>query len=247
MNSVKALYPAERDKETLDKMVTEYLPLVRYIVGRLPLQLPHFMDEDDLFSVGVLGLINAAKTYDAGMGASFKTHAYNNVRGAILDELRRHDTLPRSARDRMKKVEEATARLVDKHGRMPTPEEIAQEAGITVKAMDEVLLSARSASTVYLHDNGSKGNDAGGLMDSLVGPMGLDPGTRVQQAEMKELLVKALQKLPESERQVVFLYYNQNMLLKEIGKVLEVSESRVCQILSRSHFLLKKEIQRMGG
>lgn len=247
MAAVKTPYRKTRDPETIDKMVTDYLPLVRYIVGRLPLQLPRFMDEDDLISVGVLGLIHAAKTYDPDMGASFKTYAYTNIRGAILDELRRHDTLPRSMRDRMKKVEEATERLLERLGRVPTPEEIAAEAEIPVKALDEILLAVRTTAFLSLDEAGPPGEHHGPLLGVLADGGEWDPSSRAEKAEMLELLGRAIRNLPETERKVVFLYYNQNLLLREIGAVLEVSESRVSQILGRAHFLLNKEIKNMGG
>jgi len=247
MSTVNSVYAKTRDKETIDQMVTDYLPLVRYIVGRLPLQLPQFMDTDDLISVGVLGLINAAKTYNPDMGAIFKTYAYTNIKGAILDELRRHDTVPRSARDRIKKVDEATNRLIEKTGRTPTAEEIAKEVNLPVKTIDEILLSAQSMSLLSLNDHGSRSGETGSMIDSLADQQSSNPHDNAERSELRDLLMKALVKLPESERQVVFLYYNQNLLLKEIGMVLDVSESRVCQILSRAHFLLNKEITNMGG
>jgi RNA polymerase sigma factor for flagellar operon FliA len=205
------------------------------------------MDQDDLISVGVLGLIHAAKTYDPNLGASFKTYAYTNIKGAILDELRRHDTVPRSARDRIKKVEEATARLMDRTGRIPTPEEIAKEAGITVKALDDILHSVRTSALLSLNETYAASGESASLIETLPGGKSLDPSELAEKSEMIELMMKAIRKLPEAERQVVFLYYNQNMLLKEIGAVLEVSESRICQILSRAHYLLNKEIRHMGG
>lgn len=247
MNPVKTVYPPKRDQATLDKMVTDYLPLVRYIVGRLPVQLPSLMDKDDLFSVGVLGLIHAAKTYDPNVGASFKTYAYTNIKGSILDELRRHDTVPRSTRDKMKKVEEVTTRLTRELGRVPTPDEIAEAAQIPVKNLDDLLLSARSTMLFSLNDQEYKISEAGGLLDTLPDGSYANPAELAEKSEIKELLVKALTRLPETERQVVFLYYNRNMLLREIGEVLNVSESRVCQILGRAHFLLNKEIENMGG
>lgn len=247
MNPVKTCYPPKRDQAAIDKMVTDYLPLVRYIVGRLPIQLPSLMDAEDLMSVGVLGLIHAAKTYDPDKGASFKTYAYTSIKGSILDELRRHDTVPRSVRDKMKKVEEVTTRLVEEHGRVPTPDEIAESLGIPVKTLDDLFVSSRTAMLFSLNDQEFKMNEAGGLLDALPNIDSANPAELAEQAEIKELLVKALVKLPEAERQVVFLYYNKNMLLREIGEVLQVSESRVCQILSRAHFLLNKEIENLGG
>jgi RNA polymerase sigma factor for flagellar operon FliA len=247
MSSVKNLYAPERDKETIDKMVTDYLPLVRYIVGRLPCKSTPFMDEDDLTGVGILGLINAAKTYDPAQGASFKTYAYTHIKGAILDELRRHDSVPRSMRDRIKKVDETTARLMEEKGRIPTPEEIAQEAGISIKALDDLFLSVRNAFLVSLDDSTIGANEVGkSLAQTLASDGDSDPHLMAEKSEMLELLINAIQRLPESERQVVFLYYNQNLLLKEIGAVLKVSESRACQILSRAHYLLNKEIKHMG-
>lgn len=247
MTSIKAVYAQKRDKATIDKMVTDYLPLVRYIVGRIPIHMSTIMDQEDLMSVGVLGLINAAKTFDPNKGASFKTYAYTNIKGSILDELRRHDSVPRSIRDKMKKVDEVTDKLIDKTGRVPTPDEIAEKLGITVKAFDDLLLAARTAAIFSIHDSDSKTTEGGGIMDSIADLQTRSPDKIVEQSEIKSLLVDSIKRLPEVERQVVFLYYNKNMLLKEIGVVLDVSESRVCQILSRAHFLLKKEITNMGG
>ncbi|MFH1999880.1 MAG: FliA/WhiG family RNA polymerase sigma factor [Planctomycetota bacterium] len=247
MNSIKTLYTQTRDKETIDKMVTDYLPLVRYIVGRIPVRVSPIMDQEDMMSVGVLGLINAAKTFDPDRGASFKTYAYTNIKGSILDELRRHDSVPRSIRDKMKKVDEVADRLIEKNGTVPTPDEIAAEMGITVKALDDLLLAARTTAIFSINDSDPRSGEVNGILDSIADLQARTPEKIVEQSEIKSLLVKAIKRLPETERQVVFLYYNKNMLLKEIGAVLDVSESRICQILGRAHFLLKKEITNMGG
>jgi len=247
MSRMNTLYPPERSQAVIDKMVTDYLPLVRYIVGRLPVQLPVMMDTDDLVSVGVLGLIHAAKTYDPSQGASFKTYAYMNIKGSILDELRRHDMVPRSARDRIKKVEEVTAKLMDELGRVPTPDEIAQRMDLPVKALDGLFLNARTAALISLNDQDGRYRESGGLLDSLSDHDTLDPQAAAEKKETLELLVKAIARLPETERKVVFLYYNKGMLLKEIGAAMDVSESRICQIMGRAHFLLNKEIENMGG
>ena len=185
MSPTKTLYPIERDKETIDKMVTDYLPLVRHIVGRLPVQPPAFMDGDDLMSVGVMGLINAAKSYDPSMGASFKTYAYTNIKGSILDELRRHDTVPRSARDKMKKVDAAANRLMEEMGRVPTPDEIAEALEIPVKALDDLLLSARTAALYSLNDRDGVLNEAGGLLDRLADLGTDDPAELAERAEIR--------------------------------------------------------------
>jgi RNA polymerase sigma factor for flagellar operon FliA len=137
--------------------------------------------------------------------------------------------------------------LIDETGHIPTPEEIAEEAGITVKALDDLFLSARTVSMLSLNNGREKTGEAGNLLDALADTDCLNPAELAEKAETKELLMKAMIKLPEAERQVVFLYYNQNLLLKEIGAVLKVSESRICQILGRAHYLLSKEIKNMGG
>ena len=156
MTGVKTPYLKARDPETIDKMVTDYLPLVRYIVGRLPLQLPHFMDEEDLISVGVLGLIHAAKTYNPDFGASFKTYAYTNIRGAILDELRRHDPIPRSMRDRMKKVEEAKQngeweKAYSSREPVDIPEDLKNALRAVPEALKNFTAFPPSARFMYIH------------------------------------------------------------------------------------------------
>lgn len=216
--------------EDRNALVEDYLPLVRHVIGRLPLTLPAFIDQEDLFEVGVLGLMNAARTYDASRGAAFKTHAYVNVRGAILDELRRFDVVPRSRRDRIKLFHRTSAELEDELGRTPTASEIADAMGLTVEQVDEILVNMHAVSTLSLDDG--DGSDEGGtrLADCVACMRTPDPGAAAENRELQNRVTNLIFDLPDNERRVMVLYYSEGLLLKEIGEVLGVSESRVCQI-----------------
>jgi RNA polymerase sigma factor FliA len=217
-----------------NRLVEEYLPLVRHVIGRLPITLPATLDKDDIFEVGVLGLINAATTFDPTKGAQFKTHAYVNVRGAILDELRRHDVVPRSRRDRIRQVQKTNTALEEELGRAPTPEELARALGLTVAQIDDVLVNMHALSNLSL-DDGEEDSEGGfrSLTDCLASAAA-DPSDIAERNELKEKLTDAIMDLPEQERRVVVLYYAEGLLLKEIGEVLDVTESRVSQIHSRA-------------
>ena len=144
-------------------------------------------------------------------------------------------------------MDEATEKLIEKNGCIPTPEEIADEAGIPLKSIDALMVSSGTVSLLSINEKREGTGGAHSFLDSLTDTKDNDPAAVAQKSEQKELLIIAISRLPEIERQVVFLYYNKNMLLKEIGAVLDVSESRICQVLSRAHFLLNKEIVNMGG
>jgi len=239
----EALSPAEEiDREQL---VLDYLPLVNYILGRLGINVPVHVDREDLFSAGVIGLINAARQYDPNRGASFKTYAYTNVRGAILDELRRQDFIPRNQRDRMKAFNEARSALEVKHGRPPTVTQIAQQMEVTEKEVDEILLLIRSITWLSLDESFGGDYERDMVSKYLANPRAEDPADVFALKELKEYLMQAVQNLNDAERQVILLYYNQELLLKEIGELMGISESRVSQIHSRAIFHLNQEIEKL--
>ena len=231
-----------RSKEERDELVTQYLPLVKYVVARLPVTMPATLDRDDFFSVGVMGLMHAATTYDPTRGASFKTFAFTAIRGAILDEIRKHDPIPRSRRDRLRKLDRAAAELYDKLGRPPTPEDIAEHMGVTAKEMDQDLLALHTCRVLSLNDWGGSG-EGFSLGSSLVSRVAIDPQDRAITNELKEELARRISELPEVDRHVVVLYHYENLYLKEIGKILGVSESRISQILSRATFRLRMKMR----
>lgn len=226
----------EADNAVRDQRVLDYLPLVRYVVGRLCLDLPASLDRDDLYSFGVLGLIHAATTYDPSRGVAFKTHAFIHIRGAILDELRKLDFLPRTRRDKVKRLDAAVARLQQALGRAPTPEELAKELGVDESDVDELLLTARTSNLLSIDDSGRPV------------PLGIacskteDPFESAQQKELQKSLADAIGHLPEIEKKVIVLYYSEGLLLKEIGEVLGVTESRVSQVHSRALFRLNRAL-----
>ena len=181
----------------------------------------------------MLGLIQAADSWDPGRGLQFSTYAYPKIRGAILDELRRLDFLPRGRRERIRDVDRTVARLEQERGSPPTPEEIASELDLSMEELDEALVSARLALRTSL-DDGAPGEAGAQLGALLSDPKSDDPVGSAEWEEMKQLLIAAIEELPDQERTVIMLYYGEELLLKEIGEVMGVTESRVSQIHGRA-------------
>jgi RNA polymerase sigma factor for flagellar operon FliA len=224
-----------------DRMVMDHVPLLRHIVGRM--SLPRGIDRDDVLGWGMLGLISAAEGFDSSRGMAFSTYAYSRIRGAILDELRRADALPRGQREALRAVERTTAELTQELGSPPTPEAIAERAGISTESVEEILALARAAIELSLEDDTHSVNLSALLSD----PRSDDPVASAQWQEMKELLASAIRKLPEPERTVILLYYGEEMLLRDIGDVLGVTESRVSQIHSAAIYRLNRELALAHG
>jgi RNA polymerase sigma factor for flagellar operon FliA len=227
-----------------DRLVEQYLPLVRYVVARLPVTLPGSLDRDDFYSVGVMGLMHAASTFDPGRGASFKTFAYTAIRGAILDEVRKHDPVPRNRRDRLRKVERTNSQLHAELDREPTLAELAQAMGCSEQDLDEDLQALHTARTLSLDE--TYGNDDEGsttLANLMQAEDTRDPGDAADDRERMARLTKAIAELPETDRHVVVLYFHEQLFLKEIGTVLGVTESRVSQILTRATERLRLKLK----
>lgn len=226
----------QRTQEERDRLVEKYLPLVRYVVARLPVTMPAMLDRDDFYGVGVMGLMHAASTYDPTRGASFKTFAYTAIRGAILDEIRKHDPVPRNRRDRLRQIEQTSKDLFATLNREPTMAELAEAMQSTIEELEEDFQALHTARTLSLDDTGSAhgDEDSTSLASALADESVADPGEGASAKERLELLTKAIAELPETERHVVVLYYHERLFLKEIGQVLNVTESRVSQILTRA-------------
>ena len=221
----------QRSTAERDRLVEQFLPLVRYVVARLPVTMPGSLDRDDFYSAGVIGLMHAAAAFDPARGASFKTFAYTAIRGAILDEVRKHDPVPRSRRDRLRRMERANSALWADLDREPTLCELAAAMGCSEADLDDDLQALHTARTLSLDE--SHGEDDS--LSPLVAVAGdIDPGSGAGAREQLERLTRAIAELPQPDRHVVVLYYHEQLYLKEIGKILGVTESRVSQILTRA-------------
>ncbi len=218
-----------------DALILAHVPLLRHIVGRMTIDVPAGMDRDDMFGFGMLGLIAAADSWEPSRGLQFSTYAYTKIRGAILDELRRADFLPRGRRERVRDLDRAVVGLEQEHGVAPSIAQIAERMSTSEEEVDAILLSARSSGHASLDDGPSAA-----LCEMLSDPRSSDPVGSAEWNEMKGLLVTAIQRLPEQEQVVITLYYGEELLLREISAVLGLTESRVSQIHTRGLYLLNR-------
>ena len=227
--------------EEREALIIDHVPLLKHIVGRMVLDVPGSMERDDLFGFGMLGLIAAADSWDNSRGIAFSTFAYPRIRGAILDELRRMDFLPRGRRERVREVDAAIAELEQVEGMRPTPERIAEHLGWTPDEVDEALFSASAAVRTSIDaPTGEEGG--GGLASMLLDPSSKDPVGSAEYDELKEVLIDAIAELPDQEKTVITLYYAEELLLREIADILGVTESRVSQIHSRAIYRLNRTL-----
>jgi RNA polymerase sigma factor for flagellar operon FliA len=224
-----------------ERLVLEHVPLLRHIVGRM--SVPPGVERDDLLGWGMIGLLAAADSWDESRGLRFSTYAFPKIRGAILDELRRADPLSRGRREALREIERAATQLEQELGAPPTPEEIAARAGLGAEAVDEALVLARTAVESSLDEESASGR----LGALLADPRSEDPVGTAEWEEMKALLSAAIQALPEPERTVILLYYAEEMMMRDIGEVLGVSESRVCQLHSKAVYRLNRELALAHG
>lgn len=229
------------DESERDRLVIEHIPLLKHIVGRM--NTPAGVDRDDLYGYGMLGLLAAADSWDASRGLKFSTYAYHKVRGAILDELRKQDTLSRGKRELVRDVDRFVQKKEQQQGLAPLPEEIAEALAVPIEEIDEALNAARSSGEISLESEGEESR-----LSALLGdPKSQDPVGSAEFAEMKQLLVEAIAELPEQEKTVITLYYAEELLLKDIGEVLGVTESRVSQIHSRALYKLNRQLSALTG
>jgi RNA polymerase sigma factor for flagellar operon FliA len=233
-----------RDKGIRDRLILTYAPLVKYVAGRLGSGLPAHVDEGDLVSYGLLGLISAIERYDPSRDIKFETYAIARIKGAIIDELRALDWVPRSVRSRAREIERAISELEAKTGIAPTDEQIAAKIGISVDELEESLADISRSSIAALDELWSVSGDGDqiSLMDTIEDESGPKPEAALDQTEMREALADAIARLPEREKLVVTLYYYEELTLREIGEVLGVTESRVSQLHTKAILRLKARL-----
>ncbi len=223
----KALWERYRagEREAYEALVDSYLPLVKVTVSRMAINLPSFISREELYSAGCVGLVSAVDRYDPGRDARFSTYAITRIRGAVLDELRSHDVLGRVVRDRVNRIERVEAELLSSNA-VVAPEDIAEAAGLTMDEYWDAEMGAQAAKRVSLSDSGGGGRRRP-LEDVLLMSKDAGPGAGM---EAEEILEVVMGMLTEKERQLVVLYYEEELTLKEIGELMKITESRVCQI-----------------
>jgi RNA polymerase sigma factor for flagellar operon FliA len=227
---------------TLDKdqLVARYAPLVKRIAYHLMAKLPASVQVEDIIQNGMIGLLDAISRYEEGLGAQFETYAVQRIRGSMLDGLRENDWLPRSLRREMRRIETAIHNLEQQHGRQPTERELAETLSMTLADYQKMLQEARGYQLVYFEDFGDEDEDDY-LERHIVGVSG-DPVDLLEDAGMRKVLINAIEDLPDREKMVMGLYYEEDLNLREIGEVLGVSESRVCQLHSQAIARLRSRI-----
>jgi RNA polymerase sigma factor for flagellar operon FliA len=239
-------YKMDGDLAARERLILAYAPLVKYVAGRMSSGLPAHIDEADLISYGLLGLIGAVERFDPGRDIKFETYAVSRIKGSIIDELRSLDWVPRSVRSKAREIERACARLENDLQRAPTDEEICEELDMTGDEFHYTLTQISNTSIVALDElweiSGSDG-DTASLIETLEDPKSRDPSKMLDLTEMKAQLAKGIDALPDREKIVIALYYYENLTLREIGEVLGVTESRVSQLHTKAILRLKGRLR----
>lgn len=233
------------EKGQLDRsaLIKQYQPLVRRLAHYMMAKLPASVEVDDLIQVGLIGLADALSRYEASQGVQFETFATQRIRGAMLDELRGNDWMSRGSRKSQKEIETTMRRLEHRLGRSPIESEIAKEMGISLLDYQSLLGKVRGTQLVYLEDMARNGEEDDGFLDRHVADPEADPMNMLRDHRLRESLVAAIKSLPEREQYIMSMYYEQDMNLKEIAAVLDVTESRICQLHSQSIARLRAKMR----
>jgi RNA polymerase sigma factor for flagellar operon FliA len=219
---------AQQSRRTIeDQWIVDHLPLVRHVVQKVVGTLGRARDEDDLISAGTVGLVKAARAYDASKHAEFKTYAYIRIRGAVIDELRNRSWVSANVHRLVRKIRRAYERLLAAHGRVPTDEQLAAQAGVPLDKYYRTLEEARCQHFLSIHGLSDDGPSLGCLVPADTTPT---PESEAQRREMVDRLTRAIHELPERERKLLILYYDRDLTMKEVAEVLEITESRVSQV-----------------
>ncbi len=233
-------------RDTRERLILHYSPLVKFVAGRVAAGLPQNIEQSDLVSYGIFGLIDAIDKFDPERGFKFETYAISRIKGSIIDELRSLDWVPRSVRSRAREIERAMLELENRFKRPPSDEEVANEIGITVDEFQDSLTAISRSSVAALDELwqiSTGGGDTVSLIDTIEDPHADDPSKAMSQTEVREALADAIQRLPEREKLVITLYYYEELTLREIGEVLSVTESRVSQLHTKAILRLKVRLQ----
>ena len=243
LDGIWARYKLSGERSLRDQLILHYAPLVKFVAGRVGAGLPSSVDPADLVSYGIFGLIDAIDKFQPDRGVRFETYAAPRVRGAIIDELRSIDWVPRSLRAKARTIERTESELEGRLGRSPSDDELAEASGMTTDQLNDALTQVSSAMIMALDDVlvGGGGGEPVRLSDSLASPEA-GPGHEIERRETRHLLHEAILALGERHRLVLGLYYVEGLTLAEIGRVLGVTESRVCQIHTRAVLQLRSRL-----
>jgi len=239
-------YKDTGSREARDRLIVHYSPLVKYVAGRVSAGLPQNIEQADLVSYGIFGLIDAIDKFDTDRQIKFETYAIARIKGAIIDELRAIDWIPRSVRFKAREVEKAYVALENRLHRSPTDAEVAQQLGITTDELHQIFNQISFVSVVALDELLSVGSERGdrlSLVDTLEDKGAEDPVAVFESQEMKGILASSINRLGEREKIVITLYYYEGLTLAEIGQVLGVTESRVCQMHTKAVLQLRAKMQ----
>lgn len=233
-------YKRTKNLKMREELILKYAPTVKYIAGRIAINMPPQLEFDDLVSYGILGLIDAIEKYDPTLGIKFNTYAVNRIKGAIIDEIRILDWIPRSLRQKAKQLEKVYGELEYKYGRPATDNEVAKALEISEEELAQLIAKVNGASLISLNDIWYFEDDEKTvIVDTLESPSEQGPEATLEQKEMKRFLIESIKRLPEAEKEVIILYYYDGLTLKEIGNVMGLTESRICQLHTTAILRLK--------
>ena len=236
-------YHKQADANSENALIEKYLSLVSSIAARLAMTLPDHVDQDDLYSAGLVGLLQAVRNYDPTCGASFETYARTRIRGAMLDELRKMDWVPRTVHEKARKIQAILNQLEQKLGRVPTEAQMAKALNLSLSEYGKLLTEIRPAAFICL-DTVSSEDDTGDLYEVVANSADESPLEKISQRELKHVVLERLKALPEMQRKVLALYYGEELHLREIAEVVGLTESRICQIHAQAILSIRAYIQR---
>ncbi len=230
--------------ELRNAFIRQYMPLVKYVAGKVHTGMPGSVEFDDLVGFGQFGLLDAINKYDPEKNVKFKTYAVTRIRGAIFDELRSIDWVPRSVRQKSKEIEDTIGRLEAKLGRTASDAEVAGAMGISEEEFQQTILKVSGTSILSLNDVWYSGDESDhvSIGDCIESPSSLNPDVIVEREEIRRVIIEAINELPEKEKMVLVLYYYEDLTFKEIGQVLNVSESRISQLHTKANLRLRSKL-----
>ena len=237
-------YRKTKSQALRDAFIRQYMPLVKYVAGKVSVGMPGSVEFDDLVGFGQFGLLDAIEKYDPSKNVKFKTYAVTRIRGAIFDELRQIDWVPRSVRQKSREIEDAINTLESRLGRTASDAEIAESLGVSEDDYHRIIMKVSGTSVLSLNDVWHNGDDAANasIGDSIESPSSMNPDAIVEREEIKRVIVQAINELPEKEKMVIVLYYHEDLTFKEIGQVLNVSESRISQLHTKANLRMRAKL-----